>query len=233
MLTRNITNKINWILDNVVPPILRDSKWFMKLLFYPLFKDKSVFFLEFKEKLPQITATELQKYYRILQDVHIDRNTDLSNSSIEYIINNIKGNKILDIACGKGFLADKMAEVSNLDVTGADFILTDKLFNSNNKVKYEMQNIEQTTYANNIFDTVISAHTLEHTLDINKAIKELKRITKQRLIIVVPRQREYKYTFDLHTYFFPYKWKIEKIMDGKNYKSFYLDNDIVYVEDFS
>jgi ubiquinone/menaquinone biosynthesis C-methylase UbiE len=55
------------------------------------------------------------------------------------------------------------------------------------------------------FDTVICTHTLEHVQNLTAAIDELRRVTRRRLIIVVPRQRPYRYTFDLHLHFFPYK----------------------------
>ena len=41
-MNRNITSRINWILDNLVPPALRDTKWFMYILMYPLFKKKTL-----------------------------------------------------------------------------------------------------------------------------------------------------------------------------------------------
>ena len=55
---------------------------------------------------------------------------------------------------------------------------------------------------------LVSTHTLERVLNIKKAISELRRVTRKRLIIVVPKQRAYKYTFDLHVHFFPYKWSL-------------------------
>jgi hypothetical protein len=45
---------------------------------------------------------------------------------------------------------------------------------------------------------------IEHILDYQQAIAELRRIAKRRLIIVVPREREYRYTFNPHFNFFPY-----------------------------
>ena len=41
-------------------------------------------------------------------------------------------------------------------------------------------------------------------LHYQKAIAELRRIARRRLIIVVPREREYRYTFNPHFNFFPY-----------------------------
>ena len=41
-------------------------------------------------------------------------------------------------------------------------------------------------------------------LDIRKAIAELRRICAKRLIVVVPMEREYRFTFNPHVHFFPY-----------------------------
>ena len=63
-------------------------------------------------------------------------------------------------------------------------------------------NIESLPFADKQFDIVTCSHTLEHVLDLPKAISELKRVAR-KLIITVPKQRYYNYTFDLHIHFFP------------------------------
>jgi|SaaInlStandDraft_3_1057020.scaffolds.fasta_scaffold240202_1 ubiquinone/menaquinone biosynthesis C-methylase UbiE len=66
------------------------------------------------------------------------------------------------------------------------------------------------------YDTVVCTHTLEHVQNISEAIIELRRVTKNRLIIVVPQQRPYKYTFDLHVHFFPYTHSLLSIIGNKS-----------------
>ncbi len=44
-LSRNFTNKFNWILDNLIPPVIRDSKFFSYPLFWLLFGKKAKLFL--------------------------------------------------------------------------------------------------------------------------------------------------------------------------------------------
>ena len=72
------------------------------------------------------------------------------------------------------------------------------------QIKFKQENIQTLSFEDNAFDTVICTHTLEHVQDIMGAIQELRRVTKRRLIIVVPKQRPYLYTFDLHLHFFRY-----------------------------
>jgi len=69
-------------------------------------------------------------------------------------------------------------------------------------VEIKAGNIEALPFPDKAFDVVICSHTLEHVLDLPKAISELKRIAKTKLIITVPKQRYYLYTFDLHIHFF-------------------------------
>jgi len=52
-------------------------------------------------------------------------------------------------------------------------------------------------FKDNSFDVVISGNTMEHIQDIYKWIKELERITKDLVCIIVPSTRpEHKYPFD-------------------------------------
>lgn len=229
-LTREFTNKINWIFDNILPPILRDSRVFMKIPFFLLFGKKSDCFMEFKEKAIFFNKQEFKKYYEYLADKHIQRETDLSKSSIENIIKNLVGDRVLDIACGRGFLSKKIAIDLKKEVYGIDISLPPSYKESNNPKFYE-GNIEHIDFPDKFFNTVICAHTLEHVQDIDKAICELRRVSRDRLIIVVPKQREYKFTFDLHINFFPYEHSLTKIMKNTKGICRTFENDIIYIED--
>lgn len=231
-LSRDFTKYLNWMFDNLIPPVLRDAKWFMRPAIYPLFGKKTKYFMEFKHKSGFMTHQEYTEYYRLLADKHIKRETDLNKASIQFISENLQGEKIMDIACGRGFLANYLAKNNpEKEFTGIDIILPENIKNEKN-VFFSTGNIEDLDYPDNCFDTVISTHTIEHVRDINRAISELRRVAKQRLIIVVPKQREYKYTFDLHLHFFPYLFSFQKLMANPDALYKIIDNDIVYVENF-
>ena len=227
--SRNFTNIFNWILDNLIPPFIRDSKFFIYPLFWLVFKNKATFFMEFKEKMFFLTKAQIIEYYKNLSDVHIDRKTDLNKESVNFIMNNIVGNTVLDIACGRGYLANKIVEKLDYKVIGIDFIIPDKLKNSVNPTFLE-GNIENIPFPDRHFETVICTHTLEHVLDIQRGLDELRRVCKKKLIIVLPKQREYKYTFDLHVHFFPYKYSVLNLMKNNKGECFCLNNDWVYYE---
>lgn len=230
-LSRNFTNKFNWILDNLVPPLIRDSRPFMAILFRFLFGKKAKMFLNFKQNAWQFDSEQMSNYYEELSDVHIKRETDLNTKSIDYILSNLKGAKILDIACGRGYLAKRIKALGHYQVTGIDFIIDETLEGIANPI-FEKGIIENIKYPDRYFDTVICAHTLEHVLDIDRCINELRRVTSKRLIVVLPKQRTYTYTFDLHLHFFPYKFSVLQVFNNKNGDCFELDNDWLYVENF-
>lgn len=202
MLSRRVTNFIRYCLDELLPPVLRESKWFMYPMFYIWFKGKNVTkFMEFKSVFHKLTDEEFSQYYEEY-DYIANRLTDLSQDSIEYIISNLGNDKsvsIADVGCGCGYVLKQMKSRGYENLTGVDLV-EKSLYPDINIV---CGNIEQLPFEDNQFDVVVCSHTLEHVLDLPKAISELKRIAKHKLIITVPKQRYYKYTFDLHIHFFP------------------------------
>lgn len=229
-MNRHFTNFINKILDNFIPPALRDSHWFMGLGMRMVLGPKYTYYMEFKEKLPYMDENEINSYYTILADTFIKRKTDLNEKSIEKILQNLSGARILDAAAGKGYLAEKIKEKNpEKEVVALDIVLHDEIDKAITCVQGTLTDLP---FADKAFDTVICTHALEHIKDVKTAVSELRRICKQRLIVVVPRQREYKYTFDLHINFFPYKYNVEALFEKRG-KLCLVDNDWLYIEELN
>ena len=176
-------------------------------LFYLLFRDKTGYYLEFKDKLPTLSDQQINQYYELLSSTFINRDTDLNNACIEFIDQNVVGKNILDVACGKGFLSERMAG-QGFKVTGVDIIVPQA---SANNPAYLQAEITDLPFPDNHFDTVVCTHTLEHIRNMGRAMSEIERVCKTRLLIVVPCQREYRYSFDLHIHFFPYAYKLREV----------------------
>ncbi|NMH87339.1 class I SAM-dependent methyltransferase [Flavivirga algicola] len=227
-LSRNFTNIFNWILDNLIPPFFRDSRIITTPFFLLLFGKKYHRFMDFKENVLNLNSEEIIEYYKELSTYHINRKTDLNKKSIDFILNNIEGESVLDISCGSGFLAKEIVQKHNINVVGVDFIISEAIKTSENP-KFIESSIEKIPFPDNHFDTVISTHTLEHVVDIHLAIRELRRVCRKKIIIVLPRQRNYKFTFDLHIHFFPYKYSVLSMMNNKG-TCFNLQNDWIYFE---
>ena len=47
------------------------------------------------------------------------------------------------------------------------------------------------------------------------ALAELRRVAAKRLIVVLPKERPYRYTFNLHLHFFPYRYQVTQLFDRK------------------
>ena len=95
--------------------------------------------------------------------------------------------------------------------------------------------VEDLPFADKSFDTVVCTHVIEHILDYRDAIAELRRIARRRLIIVVPREREGIYTFNPHFNFFPYSHSFLRAMIPvpASHVCEDIGRDIYYREDLS
>ena len=232
-ISRNVTNSISFILDNLLPPLIRDSKWFMLLpmkLFYG--KDYSTF-MNFKRRLPFYSEKDIHQIYEDSEHGKITRETDLNSGSISFILSHLSGKKVLDIGCGTGYLCDLIAK-DGYDVVGADFVITNEAKQNYPDLKLVETTIEKTGFSDQEFDTVISAHTIEHIAEPVTAIKELRRIARKKLIIILPCQRPYQYTFDLHVNFYPYEYNVLREIKptSENFSLKKIQGDWVYEEWF-
>ena len=229
-LSRNVTLAIHFFLDKLLPPVLRDSRWFMAPIFHLLFADKAHYYLGFKDKLPHLSNREINQYYEILADTFIQRKTDLNKASIFYIEQQVYGETVLDVASGRGFLSYRLAK-QGFDVTGVDIVQPSNVEKSTNPL-FLTAEITDLPFKNNNFDSVTCTHTLEHIRDLPRALNEIRRVCKKRLIIVVPCQREYRYTFDLHIHFFPYEYSLRQYVGNKGIIT-KAGGDFIYIENMS
>jgi ubiquinone/menaquinone biosynthesis C-methylase UbiE len=229
LFNRKYTTKVNWMLDNVVPPVLRDSRLFMWPLFRILFGSRMYQFMSFKQKARTMTEEEYVRTYNLLACVHIERETDLNDACIRRILEALVGTEVLDVACGRGYLARRIAEDKRVRVVGIDIAPPEE--GSNERIRFIRGAVEKIPFPDRYFDTVVSTHTLEHVRNLPAVVDELRRVAKKRLIVVVPKQREYKYTFDLHLNFFPYEYCLRQAMKNEKAVISLEGGDFIYVED--
>lgn len=229
-MKRENTNKIRFILEELIPPFLRDSFIFKFIIKFFYRKDKT--HQELKSNILKLSKKKYLNYYKNMPQMH--ENSDLSEICINEILKNIIPKNIIDIGCGNGFLLKRIREKNkNLNLNGTEIAITSKLKKNLkiNNIKLYEKNIEDIDKINRKFETVLCSHVLEHVLDINKAYLNLKKICKKKLIIVIPRERPYEHTFNGHIHFFPYKWSFINTIKPKNkfvIKDF--NRDFVYIE---
>jgi ubiquinone/menaquinone biosynthesis C-methylase UbiE len=202
-IPRGLALKVHFVLDQLVPPLLRDSKWFMLPPYKLLFGDKADFVMEFRDRATVDDVKFVAAYKEVIPSLLVNRETDLNTESLQQILDSVVGPTVLEVGCGKGFLLKKLA--ARWNATGADIVIDRSHFADVPGIKLTEANIQQLPFADRQFDTLVCTHTLEHVRDFFAAVSELRRVAKRRLIIVVPKQRPYKYSLDWHLHFFPYK----------------------------
>lgn len=219
-LNKTIERTIRFVLDECLPPILRDRRFLMLLPFKLVFGTKAKFFLDFKEKSIHLSEHAISEIYSKTSSVHIQqKGTDLSASSIRDIEANILGNNVLDVGCGNGLLANHLSKL--FKVTACDILVDEKTIHNFPDVQFKTANVTNLPFNDGEFDTVICAHTLEHIQNIFSAISELRRVARKRLIIILPKERPYRYTFNLHLHFFPYKYLVVQLFQENSSKLVY------------
>ena len=207
-IPRSFSLAVQHVLDQWIPPAIRDAKWVMGGLMKIVLGRKAVYYLDFKNQAFMLSDPEFAGVYSQINDSSpLQGETDLNDRCAEKILENLRGTTVLEAGCGRGYLAGRMARTH--EVTATDIVLDEGALARHPDVEFIAANVEDLPFPDRSFDTVVCTHTLEHVQNLQQAIGELRRIARERVIIVVPRQRPYKYGFNLHIHFFPYAWSLQ------------------------
>ena len=205
-MKREWTNKIRFVLDELIPPIIRDNRWFMWPFFVAAYGKFSVLdYMNFKSRAYSMTDEEYAQFYGALEhSVSKRRITDLNTASLHYLLNIIPNEtelSVLDVGMGNGYLLDQLNGLDRWSrIVGVDVAPSEKV---TNRFETYPGMLPKLPFKDKEFDIVTCTHVLEHVLDVAASAKELIRITKNLLLIAVPRQRYYYYTLDEHLNFYP------------------------------
>ncbi|HEX7114786.1 MAG TPA: methyltransferase domain-containing protein [Steroidobacter sp.] len=231
-MRRETVNKIRYVLEEWLPPALRDSR-FMRALFR-LYWGSFIDDLEqFRANITHLSPAEYKRVYDAMP--RIQDQTDNSTACLEEIASCVTGAKVCDVGCGTGYLLQFLQARSKTDTefTGVDFIIEPQARERYPSIRFVAAPIEQLPFPDRHFDTVVCTHVLEHILDIRGAIAELRRVCAKRLIVVVPLEREYRFTFNPHIHFFPYPHSFLRhiIPVPPSATSKVIGRDLLYVEE--
>ena len=113
---------------------------------------------------------------------------------------------ILDIGCGTGYIIKKIENSLDVEIVGCDIntnrlSIASKVFGR----KLVTADITKLPFKNSSFDAVIAVEIIEPLNDIDAAISEIKRVSKNYVIITVPNE--------------PF-FKLANFLRGKNIKTF-------------
>lgn len=232
-MKREQTNQIRFVLEELLPPILRDTALF-KFAASLAWGKHIATLAEFRKSAPFLTAEQYSELYREHPRVHED--TDNSRACLERIAADTIGPSVCDVGCGTGALLRHVRANSHQTfhrVTGVDIIAPSEPIGDG--IEFVPGWVERLPFPDKSFDTVICTHVIEHILDYRNAISELRRVARKRLIVVVPRERESIYTFNPHFNFFPYSHSFLRAMIPvpANHACEDIGRDIYYREDMA
>ena len=202
-ISRRSQLRITRVLNDLLPPALRDARWFMRVPIRLVFGRDASLVMDFKRLAFEMTDDEIVAAYRSLREHSLTRGSDLTPEGAERVLADIIGPSVLEVGCGEGALAAAMSGTAT--VTACDVVVRQSLRDRYPTVSFREALVEQLPFGDGEFDTVVCTHTLEHVRDIRRAIDELRRVARRRVIVVVPKERPYRYTFNLHLHFFPYE----------------------------
>jgi ubiquinone/menaquinone biosynthesis C-methylase UbiE len=199
-------------LDDFLPPVIREwrplNRWIANAFHGPRFD------LDFKQRAFAMTARQIAATYAALDAGHARyRDTDTTPAQIAAIVDAAAG-RVLDVGCGNGAVAEQLAlagrRVVAVDVTHGSAIATRRRAG----VTVAVAGLPDLPFRDRAFDTVVCSHTLEHIPDLWRAAAELRRVAR-RVVVVVPCQRYYRYTFDYHLHFFPSAAPLVHLLGGQ------------------
>jgi SAM-dependent methyltransferase len=232
VMRRETVNKIRYVLEELLPPVMRES-WLMRALFR-LHWGRLIDDLErFRMDITQLSPENYRGVYERMPRIQND--TDNSRACLEEIARLALPPRICDVGCGTGYLVDYLKAqraFCEAEVTGVDFIIETDTQRRHPSIRFVAAPVERLPFPDRYFDTVICTHVLEHILDVRAAIGELRRVCARRLIVVVPLEREYRFTFNPHLHFFPYPHSFLRhiIPVPANHELKVLGRDLLYLE---
>jgi 2-polyprenyl-3-methyl-5-hydroxy-6-metoxy-1,4-benzoquinol methylase len=203
-MKRETTGAVRYLLEELRPPVFQDSR-FMRRVCRGFWGNLVCDLEDFRARAHHVGEQEYADIYAALPRIH--EGFDSSEACIQIIIASTADGDVLDVGCGTGLLLQRIIERRGTDAnscTGVDIHVDEDTRSAMPNVRFEEAMVERLPLDDNSFDTVICTHVLEHILDIRQAVAELRRVSRDKIIIVVPKEREYSFTFNPHLHFFPY-----------------------------
>lgn len=224
---RRVTAVVRRVLDDFLPPVVREwrplNRWLVTRFHGPAFD------LDFKEHAFAMSRHDFAAAYAALDAGGARyRDTDTTPGQLDAIVEAARG-RVLEVGCGNGAVAERL-RAAGREVIAVDVTLGSARATAGRAgCPVALAALPDLPFPDRAFDTVVCAHTLEHVPDLWRAAAELRRVAA-RAIVIVPRQRYYRYTVDYHLHFFPSAAPLEYLLGGH---ARVVDGDWVVIADRS
>ena len=243
-LPRDIVCILRLIID-ALPKFIRNSRFLFKLAKIIFQVPEELY--SFRKKYNNGLIEELNALYIETNNLALERtskNTDINSKHLSIIDNQIKNRKkinILDVGCGTGFLLERISSnISSSKLVGIDINTPIQKLNqpiNNNNISYISGDINNSLLEieDNSFDIVFCTHVIEHINNPQNLLLQLRRITKNQLIIICPLEKEHKWGMNYHVNFFPnnelfINFLRSNLSSFLKYKTFQRLGDSMYIE---
>jgi ubiquinone/menaquinone biosynthesis C-methylase UbiE len=185
------------------------------------------FDVDFKRKTEGLGQKGVARFYEAAAGCGNDRvrASDLSDAERDRVLEYLEGDSVLEIGAGAGYLSEAMA------ATGRRVVALELKAPAGPRyagINWCIGFADRLPFADGTFDTVVAAHTLEHVVNFEATVAELRRVARCRLIVVVPKQRYYRYTVDYHLHFFPDREQLVLRMGFERYHCEVVTGDLFF-----
>jgi ubiquinone/menaquinone biosynthesis C-methylase UbiE len=106
------------------------------------------------------------------------------------LVESTQPTSLLDAGCGEGFAVDRLAQrLPDVKITGVDLspeAIAYAQAHFGERARFRTGSVYKLPFSDRAFDTVLCSEVLEHVDDPSTAIRELKRVARNYVIITVP-----------------------------------------------
>jgi SAM-dependent methyltransferase len=194
ILTRRTTNALRALLDNWLPPVLRESRPFAWAVRIWLGPDALA---DFKYRAFRMSPEEFSAACARVEGKYSQRVTDTTPGQADWLAATLGTApvKVLEIGPGNGSLSARLRDAGH-DVWAVD------IHSPDGDDHYVQGTVDKIPLPDKSVDVIVLAHVIEHVQSLTRAFLELERVARDRILIVTPKQRFFRWTFDYHLHFF-------------------------------
>lgn len=139
-----------------------------------------------------------------------------SPESQEWVNENLDGRRFLEVGAGYGWLADYLTREAPLLYAGKIFVTDFSIQACMTMKGVGLHPIccdaQRLPFLDLSFDTVVCSHVLEHVVDPERALSELIRVSRNRVLIIVPDYVTHDGNQDYHLRSYPDIRELDKLV---------------------